>query len=95
MKYFIIICSVIILFMIWVLIPRKKEEEDSEEDYHTVEDDSPVPHTHNDSCSKFIKKIKDKADKKKQTNSKDTSNPDDINTPYNPPCGTCAASCSM
>lgn len=63
MKYFIIICTVIILFMIWVLIPRKKKEDDSEEDFHTVEEDSPVPHTHTDSCTKFIKKIKDKKKK--------------------------------
>lgn len=83
MKYFIIICSVIIVFMIWVLIPRKKKEDDSEEDFHTVEEDSPVPHTHTDSCTKFIKKIKDK---KKKDNPK---NNDDFR-PYQTPCGTCS-----
>ena len=83
MKYFIIICSVIIVFMIWVLIPRKKKEDDSETDYHPADDESPVPHTHNDSCSKFIKKIKDK--KKKD----DPKNDDDFR-PYQQPCGTCS-----
>lgn len=81
MKYFIIICSVIIVFMIWVLIPRKKKEDDSEEDFHTVDEDSPVPHTHTDSCTKFIQKIKDK--KKKDY-------PNDDFRPYQPPCGTCS-----
>ncbi|MBQ3619729.1 MAG: hypothetical protein II939_16405 [Bacteroidales bacterium] len=92
MKYFIIICSVIIVFMIWVLIPRKKKEDDSEEDFHTVEEDSRVPHTHNDSLSKFVKKIKDKADQKKESQSDKTKKNDDY-TPYQPPCGTCAPSC--
>ena len=84
MKYFIIICSVIIVFMIWVLIPRKKKGDDSETDYHPADDDSPVPHTHTDSCTKFIQKIKVK--KKKD----DPNKNDDDFPPYQPPCGTCS-----
>lgn len=63
--------------------PPQKKDDDSEEDFHTVDEDSPVPHIHTDSCTKFIQKIKDQ--KKKD----DNDNNDDFR-PYQPPCGTCS-----
>ena len=96
MKYFIIIWAFIILLLVWVFFPKRKKEEEEEEsdtEFHAVEEESPVPHTHNDSLSKFVKKIKDKAEQKKEAQS-DKSKKDDDYTPYQPPCGTCAPSCS-